>query len=286
MTRVPTGDPWFFRLKRTRDFPKPFAATMKVCGNPCCPCTEVSVLFQEVDPDTLTLAGRRHSINIDLSERKLVADGSEAASSEELRFGRSYVAEIEEEEWERLWKVFTATKLRTVEEADPQKIGFSFDVEEIETDGLLVAYPGVFPFSDQFRFTAGPDEYLVMDHYCVRRKCTCTNANLELLSLPTKQGEKPSPAGPVLYNYESGTWEPYDTRTSRQELERLVEGLLAAHPTLSGTLRKRHGFLRKAYAAFRRSRAKVVSSRSPERVGRNAPCPCGSGKKYKHCCGR
>jgi len=22
------------------------------------------------------------------------------------------------------------------------------------------------------------------------------------------------------------------------------------------------------------------------RVGRNDPCPCGSGKKYKHCCGR
>lgn len=22
------------------------------------------------------------------------------------------------------------------------------------------------------------------------------------------------------------------------------------------------------------------------KVGRNAPCPCGSGKKYKHCCGR
>jgi hypothetical protein len=24
----------------------------------------------------------------------------------------------------------------------------------------------------------------------------------------------------------------------------------------------------------------------PERVSRNAPCPCGSGKKYKKCCGR
>ncbi|MBI5148345.1 SEC-C domain-containing protein [Candidatus Pacearchaeota archaeon] len=23
-----------------------------------------------------------------------------------------------------------------------------------------------------------------------------------------------------------------------------------------------------------------------ERIGRNAPCPCGSGKKYKRCCGR
>jgi preprotein translocase subunit SecA len=23
-----------------------------------------------------------------------------------------------------------------------------------------------------------------------------------------------------------------------------------------------------------------------KRVGRNDPCPCGSGRKYKHCCGR
>ena len=22
------------------------------------------------------------------------------------------------------------------------------------------------------------------------------------------------------------------------------------------------------------------------KVGRNDPCPCGSGKKYKHCCGK
>ena len=25
---------------------------------------------------------------------------------------------------------------------------------------------------------------------------------------------------------------------------------------------------------------------SPKKVGHNDPCPCGSGKKYKHCCGR
>jgi preprotein translocase subunit SecA len=26
--------------------------------------------------------------------------------------------------------------------------------------------------------------------------------------------------------------------------------------------------------------------RKTPKVGRNQPCPCGSGKKYKHCCGR
>ena len=26
--------------------------------------------------------------------------------------------------------------------------------------------------------------------------------------------------------------------------------------------------------------------RKPKKIGRNEPCPCGSGKKYKYCCGR
>lgn len=32
-----------------------------------------------------------------------------------------------------------------------------------------------------------------------------------------------------------------------------------------------------------RSSTTVVKER---KIGRNEPCPCGSGKKYKHCCGR
>ncbi|MDE7228302.1 MAG: YchJ family protein [Treponemataceae bacterium] len=30
----------------------------------------------------------------------------------------------------------------------------------------------------------------------------------------------------------------------------------------------------------------IPSVREGEKIGRNAPCPCGSGKKYKKCCGR
>ena len=29
-----------------------------------------------------------------------------------------------------------------------------------------------------------------------------------------------------------------------------------------------------------------VNKATPGAAGRNQPCPCGSGKKYKHCCGR
>lgn len=36
----------------------------------------------------------------------------------------------------------------------------------------------------------------------------------------------------------------------------------------------------------RREKKQETVRRDQPKVGRNAPCPCGSGKKYKHCCGR
>ena len=34
------------------------------------------------------------------------------------------------------------------------------------------------------------------------------------------------------------------------------------------------------------SSVKTPYKRKGEKIGRNDPCPCGSGKKYKNCCGR
>ena len=41
-----------------------------------------------------------------------------------------------------------------------------------------------------------------------------------------------------------------------------------------------------AAAAPERERKQETVRRDQPKVGRNDPCPCGSGKKYKHCCGR
>ena len=34
------------------------------------------------------------------------------------------------------------------------------------------------------------------------------------------------------------------------------------------------------------SKEKPKPARTGPKVGRNDPCPCGSGKKYKQCCGK
>lgn len=42
----------------------------------------------------------------------------------------------------------------------------------------------------------------------------------------------------------------------------------------------------KKKALFKEARALHTIVRAEKKVGRNDPCPCGSGKKYKFCCGK
>ena len=35
-----------------------------------------------------------------------------------------------------------------------------------------------------------------------------------------------------------------------------------------------------------REQQKQEPIKAEKKIGRNDPCPCGSGKKYKHCCGK
>ena len=72
---------------------------------------------------------------------------------------------------------------------------------------------------------------------------------------------------------------PYKEPIPAELRERLIVGAAAAVMNI--------------YRHFKASTAPELSifdnltyRRSEPKVGRNEPCPCGSGKKYKLCCGR
>jgi len=44
--------------------------------------------------------------------------------------------------------------------------------------------------------------------------------------------------------------------------------------------------VRPADGGARQDGGKSVPFRKDRKIGRNDPCPCGSGKKYKNCCGK
>ena len=40
-----------------------------------------------------------------------------------------------------------------------------------------------------------------------------------------------------------------------------------------------------AIEASKEKKVETIRNKGPK-IGRNDPCPCGSGKKYKNCCGK
>lgn len=74
--------------------------------------------------------------------------------------------------------------------------------------------------------------------------------------------------------------------------QRVVGRIRAEHPELARAQVSRERIERKEEPmGIAREQAQMEVMRKPyvrvtPKVGRNDPCPCGSGKKYKHCCGR
>ena len=71
---------------------------------------------------------------------------------------------------------------------------------------------------------------------------------------------------------------PYKEPMSIERREKLIVGVAASVPAIY-----------RYFAAERKLEAGKLSSvrtmrRDAPKVGRNQPCPCGSGKKFKHCC--
>jgi uncharacterized protein len=52
----------------------------------------------------------------------------------------------------------------------------------------------------------------------------------------------------------------------------------------AGFARAYRHFAAQRRAGARAARRHTMYGRSTPKVGRNDPCPCGSGRKFKHCC--
>jgi hypothetical protein len=150
-------------------------------------------------------------------------------------------------------------------------------------------------FKDTDGLPAG--EYCFLESYCDEPGCDCRRVMLYVVSLPRQRYEATiafgwdSPEfyakwmrdddpetiamlrGPVL-NFGSP-----ETELSPAVLE-LARSTLFRDPGYVARLQRHYSLMR---AEVERRAGRAV--RQAPRVGRNTPCPCGSGRKFKKCCG-
>jgi len=73
---------------------------------------------------------------------------------------------------------------------------------------------------------------------------------------------------------------PYKEPIDAQQREKLIIGAAA------GVISIHRYFAPHRRAAAREARESTTYRRTSRKLGRNDPCSCGSGKKFKHCCGK
>jgi uncharacterized protein len=73
---------------------------------------------------------------------------------------------------------------------------------------------------------------------------------------------------------------PYKEPISAERREQLIVGIAAGVTAIF------RYFATERKLQSRRLGSAMTSRRGAPNVGRNEPCPCGSGKKFKHCCGK
>lgn len=136
--------------------------------------------------------------------------------------------------------------------------------------GDLVAFEDAFVPVRMDTFIVGGHAFLALDHHCPEPSCECRQVIIEFV----RRGK----AVAAMRVQPDGRCEP--ERGNPDLLPALWAAYVHRYPRFLERLRVRTEIMRSFGQDFREWSRK----RSVTPVGRNAPCPCRSGKKYKKCC--
>jgi hypothetical protein len=157
---------------------------------------------------------------------------------------------------------------------------FNFPEKHFSDISLTISYALWSDAKDTIGFNIENTTYLMYDSYCKNPDCDCTNAHLYF---PELDGEKEYS---LLFDYQ--TKEIIET-DAPDELREKIENGNDLHEMFS----IRHQLIKRTFE-IEQNKRKINTLKSATqnlalkgaKIGRNEPCVCGSGKKYKNCCGK
>ena len=289
-----------------------FVAGLGACENPCCPCEAVAFMCRPAaQHDAVGAAPGSAGLIFDLDVFSRQVNTSVQRSPDSDALARAVAAEMQEQDWQRLVDVFLTIKRRVMKTMDINAVRAQFPPGTQGSKGAMVGYAEIFPWADPFAFHLGNTRWVADDMYCVRPGCGCSSSALTFFQMSEKDSHRTVRGVPprlaLYYYYDSGRIELMDQEAGNPAPDKFVRALRAANSDLDLTLRDRHQQLKllaertpksrrrakRPFAFLRGDDAAEPASAPPPapavaraaKVGRNDPCPCGSGRKYKKCCG-
>ena len=266
-----------------------YSGHLKICKNPLCSCHEVEFSVEAVEDASLNESGdrARYVFSLDVFKRKVVEKTGQISSKINDNFARSFVGELDEMHWTEIQTAFQSYKAHQTKNCDIETLDPTFPIDQIEYEGTMIAWHDVLPYAEDMSIRDDEVWYYIDDQYCISSTCSCKDVALVIVPIENGVARDGDTSPAIMYNYTNRKWhveEPRDESSS--SMRRIMGKLHESFPDIADTLKERHRILRRLYAKYMRKLGIVSEVPTAKKTGRNEPCPCGSGKKYKICCGR
>ncbi|MGV8149820.1 MAG: YecA family protein [Alkaliphilus sp.] len=269
------------------NLPAWIAVLDEYCTNPDCDCRDTTLSFFEIVDNEINDALFKIQINVDTWEM---------ITQQVFRKDIDYEGMIEEffRDIDDKTKLIIKKRFESGKTFNDEKLRGDIDYFALQ-EGHCMSYTEIFDSKDaaRFIFKYKGIKYIVIDHYCTNPGCKCNDVILAFHELDTQMNFHSSRfALRVKFKKGKHKVEERADDIEDKEVEEIYKCFLKnLNDPDFGLLKERYAKMKKISITLEQNsqevsnRQKMISKKlNSINVGRNAPCPCGSGKKYKKCC--
>jgi len=259
---------------------------LDICPSPTCSCKDVTIELYDTENKNAT--SPEHRVSFDVFEQKPVRmAGQNKTSIEDFRLAESLADNFSKKIWHQLRSLFVEYKRELMKTTPIDQLHISFPEKKIERDGLMVGYFDIFPYAEELLLELNDIKYLLDDQYCLSSTCSCTHTILTIVAIRNEKKTIKRNNLVIRLDYKSNSLEIMQRGPKNiAKPDELVREII--RNGFVKIFKERHRRLREIYNYFRKKSFKnaslSITNNGTKKIGRNDPCPCGSGKKYKKCC--
>jgi preprotein translocase subunit SecA len=245
------------------------------CANPACPCTDVLLEFIALDEQNNAVK-RLFTIRLDTRTWEV---------KEKPRHADKIIEEFTNRLGKGLKNRFLSHLIKAKEYGGKHYLDYvSEEHAKKILSGSMFDYQEIYgpKDSEKFLFDFDGERYLLVDQYCLNPKCPCNEVALIFIKLDRKKDAQ-KPSFGIRLNVNNHKYTVEESNCKSGEMAAVIGHVLENKPEILKLLKSRYHEMR---VAGKEILKKYDQKEPAAKVGRNDPCPCGSGKKYKKCCGK
>lgn len=269
-------------IVKSEFYPSNMIIEESYCTNPKCNCRNVTLKFLKFDEKNKENEPL-FSIKLNIDTFKVVDKTVYDKSVRTDDIIDEFLTAVESEIRDRLNKNYKIVKDEDKKMLKP----INQNIKELISNGNCISFAEIFDNVETFTFRDDNNNLIYIDdQYCMSPKCHCNETFLSFIEIDELQG-KAKNLFTLRYSLKKEKYDIEFESFNEEEVKSVVKSFKTKEKQIRVKLKRRYDDMKSIGTKINdEDKIKIVPQINDTKVGRNDMCPCGSGKKYKKCCGK